>query len=84
VAGAGRLHAPTAVPIAVEARIAAVIAVEARIAAVIAVGDPIGDLPTANGDLERLGRGVGCRTPAHHRPMTCALPSRRRDAIRSQ
>jgi hypothetical protein len=53
VAGAGRPHAPAAVPIAVEA----------RIAAVIAVGDPIGDLPAANGDRERLGRALGaaCR-----------------------
>ena len=32
--------------------------IEAGIAAVIAVGDPIGDLPTARGDLERLGRGT--------------------------
>jgi hypothetical protein len=35
------------------------IAVEAGIAAVIAVGDPIGDLPGANDDLERLGRALG-------------------------
>jgi hypothetical protein len=48
VASAGRPRAPLAVPVEVEA----------RIAAVIAVGDPIGDLATARQDLERLGRAL--------------------------
>jgi hypothetical protein len=58
------------------------IAVEARIAAVIAVGDPIGDLPTANGDLERLGRGAvphSGASPADD--LRAAIPPPGRDTV---